>query len=211
MGFSHDLSLNVSQWNNITHHHQSETRSSRQSQHARLWQPHFGIDMGSCQLSLWSKCQHKYTRLLRYTLTKLRLAIYNKCLGLLMAGVLLLHDNARPHSAIRTQNLIRSFGQEQIDHPSYSLDLVPNDFHLIRYQKEFLSDKHFPTHDKVKEVVHVWLSSYAADGYDLGYRSLQNDMTNVQTNMETMYKNRDTRKELKKCSFLKNIVMFYIL
>ena len=44
------------------------------------------------------------------TLTKLRRTIQNKRHGLLTAAVLLLHDNATPHSAIRTQNLIRSFG-----------------------------------------------------------------------------------------------------
>ncbi|GFU74553.1 histone-lysine N-methyltransferase SETMAR [Trichonephila clavipes] len=54
------------------------------------------------------------------TLTKLRRAIQNKRRGLLTSGVLMLHDNARSHSAINTQNLIRSFGWEQIDHPPYS-------------------------------------------------------------------------------------------
>ena len=58
------------------------------------------------------------------TLTKLRRAIQNKRRGLLTSGVLLLHDNARPHSAIQTQNLIRSFGWEQIAHPPYSPDSV---------------------------------------------------------------------------------------
>ncbi|GFX22070.1 mariner Mos1 transposase [Trichonephila clavipes] len=61
------------------------------------------------------------------TLIKLRRAIQNK-----RRGVLLLHDNARPHSAINTQNLIRSFGWEQIDHPPYSPDLAPSNFHLFR-------------------------------------------------------------------------------
>ena len=51
------------------------------------------------------------------TQTKLRRAMQNKRLGLLTAGVLLLRDNARPHSAIRTPNLITSFVWEQIDRP----------------------------------------------------------------------------------------------
>ncbi|GFY10141.1 histone-lysine N-methyltransferase SETMAR [Trichonephila clavipes] len=86
------------------------------------------------------------------TLTKLRRAIQNKRRGLLTSGVLLLYDNARPHSAINTQNLIRSFGWEQIDHPLYSPDLAPSDFHLFRYLKEFLGGKRFDTADEVKEV-----------------------------------------------------------
>ncbi|GFU24275.1 mariner Mos1 transposase [Trichonephila clavipes] len=65
------------------------------------------------------------------TLTKLRRAIQNKRRGLLTSGVLLLHDNARPLSALNTQNLIRSFGWEQIYQPPYSPDLAPSDFHLF--------------------------------------------------------------------------------
>ncbi|GFY03724.1 mariner Mos1 transposase [Trichonephila clavipes] len=86
------------------------------------------------------------------TLTKFRRAIQNKRRGLLTSGVLLLHDNARPHSAINTQNLIKSFGWEQIDHPPYSPDLAPSDFNIFRYLKEFLGGRCFDTADEVKEV-----------------------------------------------------------
>ncbi|GFU37368.1 histone-lysine N-methyltransferase SETMAR [Trichonephila clavipes] len=106
------------------------------------------------------------------TLTKLRRAIQNKRRGLLTSVVLLLHDNARPHSAINTKNLIRSFGWEQIDHPPYSPELSPSDFHLFRYLKEFLGGKRFDTTDEVKEEVQDWLFSQAADVYDLGIQKL---------------------------------------
>ncbi|GFU10984.1 uncharacterized protein TNCV_4658161 [Trichonephila clavipes] len=82
----------------------------------------------------------------------------NKRRGLLTSGVLLLHDNARPHSAIPKQNLIRSFGWKQIDHPPYSPDLAPSDFLLFRSLKEFLGGKRFDTADEVKEEVQDWLS-----------------------------------------------------
>ncbi|GFV43335.1 histone-lysine N-methyltransferase SETMAR [Trichonephila clavipes] len=72
---------------------------------------------------------------------------------------------------ILPQNLIRSFGWEQIDHPPYSADLAPSDFHLFRYLKEFLGGKRFDTADEVKEV-QDWLSSQAADVYDLGIQKL---------------------------------------
>ena len=101
------------------------------------------------------------------TLTKLRRSIHNKRLGLMTAGVLLLHDNARPHPAIRTQNLIRFFGWEQIDHPPYSPDLGSSGFHLFRYLNEFPGAKRFATIDERKEAVQDKLSSQAADVYDL--------------------------------------------
>ena len=63
-------------------------------------------------------------------LKKLRRAIQNKVLGMLSATILLVHDNARSHSAAQTQDLITSFRWEQMDHPPYTPDLAPSDFHL---------------------------------------------------------------------------------
>ncbi|GFX70267.1 histone-lysine N-methyltransferase SETMAR [Trichonephila clavipes] len=99
-------------------------------------------------------------------------AIQNKRRGLLTSRVLLLHGNAIPHSAINTQNLIRSFGWEQIDHPPYSPDWAPSGFHLFRYLKEFLGGKRFDTASELKDEVQDWLSSPAADVYDLGIQKL---------------------------------------
>lgn len=43
------------------------------------------------------------------TMTKLNCAMQNKWCGLLTSRVFLLHDNVRCHSAIHTENLIKSF------------------------------------------------------------------------------------------------------
>ena len=65
------------------------------------------------------------------TLNKLRKLIQNKRRGMLTKGVvLLLHDNARPHTAARTNALIKLFDWEIFDHPPYSPDLAPRDYHL---------------------------------------------------------------------------------
>jgi hypothetical protein len=44
------------------------------------------------------------------TLRRLRYAIQNRPRGLLSSGVMLLHDNARPHAAARTQAMLQEFG-----------------------------------------------------------------------------------------------------
>jgi len=54
------------------------------------------------------------------TLKKLRLAIQNKRRGMPSATILLLHDNARPHSAAQTQDLITTFKWEQMGHPPHT-------------------------------------------------------------------------------------------
>lgn len=106
------------------------------------------------------------------TLRKLRRAIQNKRRGMLTKGVLLLHDNARPHAAVRTQNLIDSFGWDVIDHPPYSPDLAPSDFHLFCHLKKNLGGKHFGNSDEVKVAVSKWLSEQAADFYEEGMQNL---------------------------------------
>jgi histone-lysine N-methyltransferase SETMAR len=106
------------------------------------------------------------------TLTNLRHAIQNKRRGLLTRGVLLLHDNARPHTAAQTQDLITSFGWEQLDHPPYSPDLAPSDFHLFTHLKRFLGGQRFDDDDSVKEAVKQWFNAQAESFYDDGIQKL---------------------------------------
>ncbi|KAJ4440568.1 hypothetical protein ANN_08713 [Periplaneta americana] len=54
-------------------------------------------------------------------------------------GIVLLHDNARPHTARRTAAVLTEFVWELFDHPPYSPDLAPSDFHVFLHLKKFLS------------------------------------------------------------------------
>ena len=65
------------------------------------------------------------------TVQKLRLAIQNKRHGLLSGGVVLLHDNARPLTVRRSTHLLKEFSWEVFNHPPYSPDLAPSNFHLF--------------------------------------------------------------------------------
>ena len=85
------------------------------------------------------------------TLKKLRRAIQNKRRGLLSTSILLLHDNARPHFAAQTQDLVTSFRWKQMDYPPYSPDLSPSDFHLFLHVKKFLGGKRFDGDDDLKD------------------------------------------------------------
>jgi histone-lysine N-methyltransferase SETMAR len=89
--------------------------------------------------------------------------------GMLTRGVVLLHDNARPHTAAQTQALIMSFGWEQMNH---SPDLAPSDFHLFLHLKKFLAGQHFNIDEDVKRAVQKWLFSQAATFYDEGIQKL---------------------------------------
>jgi histone-lysine N-methyltransferase SETMAR len=87
------------------------------------------------------------------TLKKLRRAIQNSRRGMLTGGgVSLLDDNARPHTAAVSEELLTSFGWDIVTHPPYSPDLAPSDYHFFTKLKEFLGGKRFSNNQEVEEV-----------------------------------------------------------
>ena len=95
-----------------------------------------------------------YSNLLRENLKQ---AIRQKRRGLLTTGVCLLHDNARPHTAIATVSTIEKLRFECIPQPPCSPDLAPLDFHVFGPLKDALSGKQLRDDDEVRLAVHEWL------------------------------------------------------
>ena len=78
-------------------------------------------------------------------LTQVKKNIKNKRRGLQSRGVILLQDNARPHTAARTLAKIEDLGWKLLTHPPYSPDLAPSDFSPLRptqreYERNSLPD-----------------------------------------------------------------------
>jgi histone-lysine N-methyltransferase SETMAR len=73
----------------------------------------------------------------------LRPAIKSKGRGLLSTGVVLQHDNARPHTARSTVATIQDLSFECLPHPPYSPDLDPSGFHVFGPLKETMGGKSF--------------------------------------------------------------------
>jgi len=55
-----------------------------------------------------------------------------------------------------------------MDHPPYTPDLAPSDFHLFLHQKKSLGSKLFEDDDDLKDAVQKWLTSQAAALYEEG-------------------------------------------
>jgi len=51
--------------------------------------------------------------------------------GKFTKGVLFLHDNTTAHRALATQNKLNYLGYKCLDHPLYSPNLAPSDYHLF--------------------------------------------------------------------------------
>lgn len=110
-----------------------------------------------------------YSNLLK---NQLRPAIRSKRRGLLTSGVLLQHDNARPHTARLSVQTIQDIKFECLIHPPYSPDLAPSDFHVFGKLKDAMGGKHFQSDEEVKTAVHEWLQAQPKEFFKRGIHAL---------------------------------------
>ncbi|KAJ4448384.1 hypothetical protein ANN_10400 [Periplaneta americana] len=75
--------------------------------------------------------------------------------------------------ARRTAAVLTEFGWELFDHPPYSPDLAPSDFHVFLHLKKFLSSgERFGNDEELKTSVTRWFHSQAAEFFDRGIQKL---------------------------------------
>jgi histone-lysine N-methyltransferase SETMAR len=60
-----------------------------------------------------------------------------------------LHDNAPAQWAPATQKKLAYLGFQCLDHPPYSLDMAPSDYHLFPGLKKQLKGRHFSSDTEV--------------------------------------------------------------
>jgi transposase len=77
---------------------------------------------------------------------------------MLTSGLVLLYDNARPHTAARTQAPLEHFNWKLSDNPPYSPEFTPSSCYLLTYMKNWLGSQHF-SDNELMEDVKAWLSS----------------------------------------------------
>lgn len=106
------------------------------------------------------------------TLKRLKRAVRRKRPGLQDEQILLQHDNARPHAALRTQEAINKLGWTILPHPPYSPDLAPSDYHLFGKLKDFLRGNHYANVDDVRRDVQAWIKQTPAAFYEKGIMDL---------------------------------------
>jgi len=87
---------------------------------------------------------------------------------------MLLHDNARPHTAAHTRTVetLHDLKFEVLKHPPYSPDLAPSDFHLFGPMTEHLRGHKFADDDEVMEAVQSWLKATPKSFFLEGTRKL---------------------------------------
>jgi hypothetical protein len=84
-------------------------------------------------------------------------------------------------AANRTRELLRRYNWEVLNHPPYSPDLAPSDFHLFGPSKKHLGGRRFATDGEVQQAVMSWLQALETDFFYAG--------TNASASMGIMWKN----------------------
>ena len=105
-------------------------------------------------------------------LTQVRAAYRSKRRNQPIRDVILLHDNARPHTAALTVQKLEEMHWTPLDHPPYSPDLSPCDFHLFGPLKEALGGQRFEDDEGVEGFVRNWLQTQPSSFFDAGIKKL---------------------------------------
>jgi histone-lysine N-methyltransferase SETMAR len=88
-------------------------------------------------------------------------------------GVLFLHDNAPAHPALATQNKPAYLGFQCLDHPPYSPELAPSDYHVFPGQKKKLKGRHFLSDIEVIAAAETWLDRQPSEFFLSGLQKLE--------------------------------------
>jgi len=92
-------------------------------------------------------------------LVQLKDILKEKRRGKVTEGVLFLQDNA----ALATQKKLAYLGFQCLDHPPYSPDLAPSDYHLFPGPKKQLKAGHFSSDVEVIVATETWLDGQPSE------------------------------------------------
>lgn len=107
-----------------------------------------------------------------YLLDQVRAAYRSKRRRQPIRDVLLLHDNARPHTAAVTTQKLAKMQWTPLDHPPYSPDLSPCDFHMFGPLKKALGGERFANDQQVEQFVRNWLGTRPKSFFENGINKL---------------------------------------
>jgi hypothetical protein len=87
-------------------------------------------------------------------------------------GVILQHDNARPHTANMTKAAIQELDWEIVPRPPYSPDLAPSDYHLLRSLSNNLRVVSFNNDAELQNWLDDFFTAKQADFFKCGIENL---------------------------------------
>ena len=88
-------------------------------------------------------------------------------------GVLFLYDNGSAHRALVTQKELAYLGFHFLDHPPYSPDLAPSNYHLFPGLKKQFKGRHFSSDKEFIAAAETWLDGQLSECFLSGFQKLQ--------------------------------------
>ena len=88
-------------------------------------------------------------------------------------GVIFHQDNARPHTAKMTLEVIKELGWELLPHPPYFPDLAPSDYHLFLSLDNFMRNRQHKTRADVEDALSAFFGLKTPDFYKSGIYELE--------------------------------------
>ena len=80
--------------------------------------------------------------------------VFRDCVKhLVVENPIILHDNARSHTAVAVTDLLRHWQWEILEHPPYSPDMIPCDYDLFAKAKEPLRVTRYNTREEFLRVI----------------------------------------------------------
>ena len=89
-----------------------------------------------------------------------------------ISRILLLHENARPHTARATIDALETLKFEVLSLPPYRPHLAPSGFHFFPHFNRNLKGTHFTSDDEVKQAVTSWIKQRTPEFFIEGMRKL---------------------------------------
>jgi len=84
-----------------------------------------------------------------------------------------LHNNAPAHWTLAIQKKLAYLGFQFLDHPPYSPDLAPSDYHLFPGLKKQLQGRHFLSDAEVIAAAETWLDGQPSELFLSGLQKLE--------------------------------------
>jgi len=103
----------------------------------------FFIKMASSSLIIFQRAKLSTRSITHLCWCNWRTFWNEKRRGKVAKVVLFLHDNASAHRALATQKKLAYLGFHFLNHPPYSPDLAPSEYHLFPGLKKQLKGRHF--------------------------------------------------------------------
>ena len=92
---------------------------------------------------------------------------------MLRRGVLFHRDNAPVHKSVVAMASIHECGFELVQHPPYSPDLAPSDFHMFQNMERHLAEIHYNTNNDVISVFDDFLDLQDKNFYEYVIKALE--------------------------------------